>query len=171
MADFQVAYAWMMDNEDSAREYAQVPDAPPGAYAISGINSHAFPDQFAVVAAIPQGYRGVYIRRFYQANFWNQWFGQLTSDELAKRVFDAAVNMGPGTAVTLLQKAVNSLNRGTASEDGVWGPLTILGCDACDLNALAVAFIAARCQHYRDIVVTNPADEKYLANWIVRASK
>ena len=47
MSDFSVCFEWMMDNEDARRAYAQVPDAPPGAFAISGINSAAFPIDFA----------------------------------------------------------------------------------------------------------------------------
>ena len=43
MSIWTTAYNWMLDNEDAEREYKVVPDAPPGAFAISGINSAAFP--------------------------------------------------------------------------------------------------------------------------------
>ena len=33
------------------------------------------------------------------------------------------------------------------------------------------AFRNARCKHYQDIVAANPADQKYLANWLARAQK
>ena len=58
MADWNTSYNWMMDNEDYPRACRQVPDAGPAdagpCYAISGINSAAWPNQFASIAAIPQ---------------------------------------------------------------------------------------------------------------------
>ena len=119
MADFQVCYNWMMDNEDQGRQYKTVPDAPPGAFAISGINSSAFPTQFAKINALTLDQRGAVVEQFYQDTFWNKWFDQIASDELAERVFDSAVNMGPGTAVKLLQTAAG------CPADGVWGPQTV----------------------------------------------
>ena len=170
MAVFQIAYNWMMDNEDARRAYAQVPDAPPGAFAISGINSAAFPIDFADIKVIPQVQRGPAVQRFYQAHFWNTWFAQLFSDDLAKRVFDAAVNMGEGTAVKVLQTAINALG-GALTVDGGWGPATLAAANAANPGALVAAFINAREEHYREIVQNNPADAKYLPNWLARAGK
>lgn len=160
MASFDVAYEWMMDNEDSRREYAIVPDV--GGQAISGINSHSFPAQFAAIAALPQAERGPAVRNFYMLEFWNHWFDALVSDDISKRVFDASVNMGGGTAVRLLQQAVGVF------VDGAWGPETVAATNA---SSPVAAFIAARCQHYRDIVTAKPSDEKYLEEWLARASK
>lgn len=170
MASFQTAFEWMMDNEDARRAYAQVPDAPPGAFAISGINSAAFPVPFEVIQSIPQASRGDTVRRFYQVHFWNNWFSQLISDDLAKRVFDAAVNMGAGTAVRLLQAAINALG-GALTVDGGWGTLTLTAANSANQAALIAAFIEARENHYREIVQNNPADVKYLQEWLARASK
>ena len=170
MAVFQIAYNWMMDNEDARRAYAQVPDAPPGAFAISGINSAAFPIDFADIKVIPQAQRGPAVQRFYQVNFWNRWFDKLLSDDVAKRVFDAAVNMGAGTAVKLLQTAINALGA-AFTVDGGWGPMTLAGANAANPEALVAAFIEARENHYRAIVQKNPADTQYLQNWLARAGK
>lgn len=164
MADFATAYAWMMDNEDEAREYANVPDAPPGARAISGINSEAFPVQFAAIAAIAQANRGPAVQNFYESQFWNSWFAQLTSDDLAKRVFDESVNAGEGTAVKLMQMAISP----SLTADGCWGPKTVAAANSGDYVTL---FISLREQHYRNIAAANPADEKYLDEWLARAKK
>ena len=56
MASFEVAFNWMMDNEDASRAYKTVPDT--GGMAISGINSAAYPSDFARINAIQQGLRG-----------------------------------------------------------------------------------------------------------------
>lgn len=177
MADWNTAYNWMMDNEDRARACAQVPDAPPAGvpgpcYAISGINSGAFPTQFSEIAALAQSDRGPAVQSFYQNHFWNRWIEQLESDELCKRVFDFAVNAGPGTSTKCLQRAVNSLGPDKAiAEDGGWGPATVAAANAADADALVYAFKAHRVAHYQAIVDANPADARYLAGWSARAQK
>lgn len=171
MASFDIAFEWLMDNEDAKREYAEVPDAPPGAHVISGINDSKFPNQFDVIATLPQAQRGPAVKAFYDGIFWNPWFGQLISDEVAKRVFDAAVNMGEGTAVKLLQTAIEAAAGISLGVDGEWGPATLHGANNCNPDMLAAAFRNVRSQHYREIVLNNPADAKYLNGWLARASK
>ena len=174
MSSFSNAYQFMISNEDSLHEYKIVSDAPPGAHAISGINSATYPTQYAAIAAISQANRGPAIQQFYQTEFWNKWLEQLVSDNLAARVFDAAVNMGPGSAVRLLQVSVNSLQNNALHVDGGWGPNTVLHSNQLsipdDCNIVA-AFKDARIQHYQHIVTNNPANGKYLAGWIARANK
>lgn len=171
MAGFEIAYDWMMDNEDSARAYAIVSDDPPGAHAISGINSAKFPILYEYVAALPQSQRWSAVKDFYQKEFWNNWFMELVSDELAKRVFDEAVNAGEGTAVKQLQIAINNVSGGSVTVDGGWGPLTLQAANLCDGAMLCAAFKAARAQHYRDIAAANPAEAQYLQAWLARAAK
>ena len=77
MADFETSYAFMIENEDSAQAHAIVPDSPAGAHAISGINSAAFPAEFAAIADVPQDKRGPLVEDFYRRHFWNQWFALL----------------------------------------------------------------------------------------------
>jgi lysozyme family protein len=170
MTDFLVCYNWMMDNEDSQRKYATVPDAPPGAQAISGINSAAYPSEFASINALPQNQRGPAVQNFYQVRFWNQWYDQLVMNDIAKRVFDCAVNNGPGTAVKLLQSAANFVGCGIVV-DGVWGPATVNATNGCGISQIVPAFQQARISRYKAIVQANPSNQKYLAQWIARAEK
>lgn len=175
MASFEIAYNWMMDNEDRGRQYKTVPDAPPGAQAISGINSVAYPTLFAYINATPQSQRWSAVKDFYQKEFWNQWFSQLLSDDVAKRVFDAAVNMGPGTAVKILQEAINVFKTPALVVDGGWGPNTVAGANGVLSSALVTAFQQERLEHYKAIVASNPSDSKYLGTeqfpgpWWIRA--
>jgi lysozyme family protein len=174
MANWDTSYNWMMDNEDPARAYAVVPDAPPGAFAVSGINSAAFPGEFEAIAALAHNERALAVEQFYERNFWNPYAAQITSDEIAKRWLDAAVNMGPGTAVKLLQQAVN-WSRDSAPislvVDGQWGPRTVEEVNKCNQDELVSEFQQARIEHYQAIVAANPAKEKYLAGWLARARK
>jgi lysozyme family protein len=173
VADFNVAFQWAMQFEDPMRACSQVPDAAPAGvagpcYAISGINSGAWPAQFAAIAALPEGQRAAAVEAFYQAQFWNRWLAQLTSDDVAKRVFDFGVNAGSGTSVKALQQSVNALGGGLAV-DGGWGPLTVASANSADPSGLVRAFIAARVAHYQAIAAANPADAVYLNGWLARA--
>ncbi|HUD73842.1 MAG TPA: putative peptidoglycan-binding domain-containing protein, partial [Terracidiphilus sp.] len=156
MADWKTCFNWMMDNEDAGRKYAIVPDV--GGSAISGINSHSFPLQFAKIAAFPQPNRGLEVETFYRAEVWNKWFDQLASDDVAKRVFDMAVNGGSGTAVRLLQRACNGLAVGGSiiDEDGRWGPETLDAANSSyERGSIVGAFQNAREDHYEDIAAKN----------------
>lgn len=168
MSNFDVAFDWMMDNEDTQRKCEIVSDAPPGAHAISGINSYSFPSAFRRIAALPPASRMTAVSDFYLVYFWIPGsLALLNSDEIAKRVFDAAINMGSHTAVKLLQSCLGP----SIEPDGIWGPLTVTAVNEADLNALVEAFKTARADHYRKIVQNNPESEKYLKGWLARCVK
>ena len=174
MAHWNTAYNWMMDNEDTARACAQVPDAPPGAFAISGINSAAWPEEFAAVAALPQNQREPLVQQFYENHFWNMWYAQLVSDDLCKRVFDFAVNAGSAASVRCLQQAPNALAGSGAAQivdDSDWGPMTLDAANSADPAALVEAFQVERAAYYQAIVAAKPHLSIYLAAWIARARK
>jgi lysozyme family protein len=177
MADWNIAYNWMMDNEDFSRACKQVPDAgPAGAgpcFAISGINSAAWPTQFAGIAAIAQDQRANAVQQFYEENIWNNWFAQIASDDVCKRLFDFAVNGSSHQAVQCLQQALNSLGgSGTPlKEDGGWGPMTLAALNAADPNALVTAFKTQRVAHYQAIAAAHPDKAQYLKAWTARAEK
>jgi lysozyme family protein len=178
MASFEVAYNFMMDNEDAARACANVPDV--GGSAIAGVNSKDWPVQFQKIANTPQDQRGPLVEQFYQMHFWNDWFDDLTSDEVAKRVFDASVNMGSVAAVRCLQQACNSLKRtdpsGLPTEfhlhvDGELGQDTVNAANATDSAALVGAFQHHRVAYYDDLIAKNPALAIYKDAWTARAEK
>lgn len=176
MADWTTCYDWMMDFEDAQREYKQVPDSAPvgvdgPCFAISGINSGAWPDDFAEIADRDQASRATPVKQFYQDRFWSHWLEKLASDEVAKRVFDLAVNGGIGTSARILQRALNTLQSGTVNADGLWGPGTIAAANAADPAALIDAFRQQRIAHYQSIADKNPAKKRYLDNWTARANK
>jgi lysozyme family protein len=173
MASFDVAFGWIMQFEDPQGCCAVTPDAPPSGcsvpcYAISGINSGAWPADFGQISAIPQDQRMQAVHDFYQANFWNTWYDQLYSDHLAKRVFDFAVNGGSGAALKCLQRGINALG-GNVTVDGGWGPDTVAAANSFDPGAMIQAYVDARCAYYQSIVANNPQDAKYLNGWLKRA--
>ena len=159
--DFYTSFGFCMTFEDPKCECAIVPDV--GGYAISGINSAAFPSEYALIAGAAPSARAPLVKNFYLAHFWNPWLEGLADIELKKRVFDAGVNMGAETAVKLLQEALG------LTVDGAWGPKTLAAANTAN-NAVA-AFINARVAHYEAIVARNPVDAKYLDDWLARARK
>ena len=167
MANFDVCLNWVLDFEDAARQYKTVADT--GGQAISGINSAAFPSEFAAINSCPQAQRGPLVQAFYQRNFWNQWYVQLADDGIAKRVLDMAVNGGAVTAVKLLQGSLG------IHADGLFGPLTVTETNA--YPDIVGTYKAARLEHYKAIVQKHPEYAKYLGTeqtpgmWWIRATK
>jgi lysozyme family protein len=174
MASFDVCYNWMLDQEDPRREYKIVPDAPQGAHAISGVNSAAFPDEYAAIASVEQSQRADLIKKFYLNHFWNKWLAQINSDEVCKRVFDFSVNAGSHAAVKCLQEAVNILAQETGmteiKEDGCWGQNTVKSANTCGVSLIS-AFQQTRVAHYEAIVDAKPELAHYLPQWMARALK
>jgi hypothetical protein len=178
MADPAVCIAWALNNEDFKNLHDIVPDLPGnwvivngvktwnGAHAISGINSAAFPKQFAAIAAIPQDQRGPAVNNFYQTEEWSTWFAQIISNDLAKRAFDWAVNGGSGTSAGTLQTAIDA-SGGHVTVDHGWGPITVAAANAIDPAVLVPAFQQARVAHLKEHDANNPD----LAGLIARALK
>lgn len=171
MSQFQPALSFVLDNEDRLREYEAVPDAPVGAHAISGINSAAYPEQYAKVAAIPQSERGPAVSDFYESEFWNPLGAAgIASQDLANRVLDQAVNGGLKTGGMLLQTAANACGA-TLLIDGSIGPNTLSVVNSLDPDKLLVAFKQARVNHYNRVAARSVELRQYLKNWLTRASK
>ena len=174
MANWDVCFNWLMDNEDRARSYAIVPDV--GGSAIAGVNSKDWPVQFQKIANLPADQRGPLVALFYQMHFWSDWFDDLTSDEVAKRVFDASVNMGSVAAVRCLQQAISTIeDRAPGNEDfnlsidGVWGQITVREANDTGPGELVSEFQQARVAHYQAIAAAKPELAHYLPQWTARA--
>jgi lysozyme family protein len=147
--DFQTCYNWTMGFEDRERKYEAVPD--PGGSAISGINSHYWPAEYASIAAIPQAQRGPAVENFYLCKMWKPIIAQLNDVEIGKRYFDSIVNLGDEEATLLLQRAIVALGyseTGTVRVDGVIGPLTVAAANEAIPDRLVTMFKELRAAHY-----------------------
>lgn len=164
MSSFDICFSFVLPNEDfDPPRYEIVADpvhgVDPSAKAISGINSHFWAADFAVIAAIPQPQRGPAVAAFYQKNFWGHWLGSLISNRIAAMTLDASVNQGAGWAVRFLQGASG------ATVDGAWGPDTVASANAANLDYQVGRFIELREDRYRE--VGGPS----LPGWLARAAK
>lgn len=162
MSQFPPFFAYVMGFEDPAHLYRLVTDNNGGGV-ISGINSKSFPDDFAAIAAKPEGQRPAFVAQFYQAKIWNRLqLGGLTSQDVANRVGDSETNQGAVTASELLQRAINSVHAGSVVEDGVIGPATLEAANQTDPDSLLAAFRVQRLLSYQAVVAHNPEDAIYL---------
>jgi lysozyme family protein len=99
--------------------------------------------------------------QIYQDDYWNKFqYGDITSQRIATKVFDAAVNMGPVRAVRLLQLAVN------VQADGVLGVQTIAAVNAADESNLMDEFKAQLAKYYCDL-----GKPEFMLGWLRRAVK
>jgi lysozyme family protein len=168
MAQFLPAFQYLMQFEDPEQTFAETADNR--GQVISGVNSLAWPQDFAIIAALPQSERAPAVSNFYLSKFWNPMLaGGIDSQDVANRYVDCGVNCGARPATEMLQKAVNALHAATVAEDGVIGPLTLEAVNATDPDAILAAFRSQRAAYYEAIVAANPADQPYLNGWLRRA--
>lgn len=109
--------------------------------------------------------------RIYRSRYWDKpGIGRLP-EALQAVVFDMAVNMGPKTAIRLLQQTLNGLGRAVAT-DGVIGKITsgVAARAVADLGAGAVvnAVCDRRAQYYRNIVARDPSQAVFERGWLRR---
>lgn len=106
---------------------------------------------------------------FYRRHFWDRYgYGDIHDLLVAAKVFDLAVNMGPGPAHHCLQRALRAC-RMAVVEDGVLGPATRKAVNDAQFQGLLPALKAEAAGYYRALAAANPARQKWLAGWLNRA--
>ncbi len=121
-------------------------------------------------------------RSIYRKDYWDRLkLDEIKSDEVARKLFDMAVNMGVKQAVAYAQMGLNSVLSSSSAyssgvaEDGVPGPFTMarLDYESSDPHRAEefVNVLRDMCRmHYRRVVAADPSQEKYLAGWLKRAA-
>jgi lysozyme family protein len=133
-----------------------------------GISAKAYPD--VDVERLTRAQAAAILRR----DYWDALRLHRVDDrDVAAKVFDMAVNLGPGTAVRCAQRAVNYLSRRTdeLAVDGVLGPKTLGAINALRPRSLLLALRAYHTKRYVELV-EDPDDtryERFAAGWLSRA--
>lgn len=128
----------------------------------AGINSLAYPRDFAFTASLNLADRPAAVAGFYQREFWNEWMNQL-SNPVAAYLLDSCVNQGPVTGVKILQRAVAFCDGEAMVYDGLLGTQTVSRANSCPPTTLRAAFQTEREDAYRQIGGPN------LTKWLERA--
>jgi lysozyme family protein len=106
--------------------------------------------------------------QIYMTYFWNpHHIGSIGDQDLANKVFDLTVNMGPGGALPPLQSAVNACG-GTCAVDGVLGPISIAQINALDPANLLAQYKQLVAQRYTAIATANAELTGDLNGWLAR---
>jgi len=154
MANFEEAVKIVLQNEGG---FIDNP-ADPGGATNFGISQRAYPsrdiEHMTKMEAIA----------IYEADYWK--FGEITSQRVATKVFDLAVNMGEYVAVRLLQVSVGVIEAGPLIADGKLGPQTIAATNAADEEKLMDELKAQACLYYAKI-----GKPEFLLGWLRRAVK
>jgi lysozyme family protein len=111
--------------------------------------------------------------QIYKTYFWDcHHLGSINDQDLANKVFDLTVNMGPGGkvrpgALTLLQAAVKACG-GQCTVDGVLGPISIGQINALNAAALLAQYKQLVAQRYTAIADGNTELAGDLTGWLSR---
>jgi lysozyme family protein len=105
----------------------------------------------------------------YRRDWWQAYgYGQIKDMMVATKVLDLSVNMGPGTAHRLTQRALRAVGL-MVSEDGVLGPVTLGALNQVMPSNLLSALRAEAAGYYRCLAVKQKSFEKFLTGWLNRA--
>lgn len=165
MADFLPAYERMIANEGGYR-LVDVP-GDRGGQTYAGISRRSWPN-WAGWRTLDAGQtpEASEVRQFYRDNFWSPMrLDEAQSQRIASTLFDFAVNAGPATAAKLAQIIVGT------TPDGRIGPRTLTALNSADEDRFGLAYTLAKVARYRDIVLRDRSQAKFLLGWIDRALK
>ena len=153
MAEFELAISIVLRNEGG---YEDDP-SDPGGETNFGISKRSYP-QVDIKNLTEEEASAIYLR-----DFWK--FDGIDNQMLANKVFDMSVNM-KHSAIRILQRLLSGL-----AIDGEYGADTEKEINAANAFLLLVRYQEALAQYYRDLVASNPAEEKFLAGWLRRAAQ
>jgi lysozyme family protein len=111
------------------------------------------------------------VLEIYYNNYWKAAKCDVLPERLQLPVFDTAVNMGVGTAIRLLQGALNEfiINREKKLKvDGIIGTKTLEAAQTLNPQAVAKKLLEFRLYRYCDIVKKNTRLVKFLKGWVRR---
>ena len=174
MADFMRALPFVLNNEGANLPHGGKCDIPgdTGGRTNNGISTPALADFNSCHPELgfPSDTWALtkdQIATVYRLGFWK--FDGIDDQACATKIFDMDVNMGLPSGVLLAQKAANHLGAGIA-EDDHYGPGTEAALNACDPAKLMDALVSVSNDHYQQIVAKHPDDQKFLSNWLHRAT-
>jgi lysozyme family protein len=177
MADFKQAFANTLKFEDANRSGEVTVDA--GGRTRFGIAARFHPELSEAFFSGPAEDALAEAEKIEEAGYWNVLrLGEVSSQAVANKLFDMAVNMGVRQAAVLAQRAANGLLHAAAqpgapaillAEDGNIGAKTLAGINALDGASYVQVLRDLSMDLYRHIAALNPAQAVNLAGWLRRA--
>lgn len=184
MADFGIAFHYLMQNEDSRLSGNVTPDpsaSDPEAIARFGINSAAHPEAVASgFYTMPIADALEWAQKLYKIRYFAGIGGySIACQDIANKFFDLAVNEGLNQATKIVQRACNSVltPNGTAvgylplTIDGIAGEKTSEAINACAPEQLLPAIKSYAVQFYKDVALRQNWDPRKLEALLARAQR
>lgn len=104
---------------------------------------------------------------YYSERYWKPLYSQITSQDIADKIFDMGVLFGVGEAILLLQHVLKT-GFPEIEPDGIFGPSTLGAVEQADDTSLLNAYKSALVAHALQIVVKKPEEKKFVAGWGTR---
>jgi lysozyme family protein len=104
------------------------------------------------------------------AQFYRFWWrryniNDISDQALAAKCFNIGFNVGPQTAIMILQRTLG------VADDGILGPETANAANSCDAATILMQYKARIVLHYQEIVAAHPERIGDLPGWIARANR
>jgi len=107
---------------------------------------------------------------FYRVQWWDRYgYEKLDCQEVATKIFDTAVNVGPVRAHKIAQQAVNTLGSPPVLCDGLMGAQTISALNSSPTGLLLPRMRVLLAAYYEKLVSDNPKLAGFLPGWENRA--
>lgn len=109
-------------------------------------------------------------RQLYRRCFWDRYrYGEIERQDVATKVFDCSVNMGPSQAHRLAQLAA-SVCGAVLDADGLLGDRSIQALNRVDPQLWLRAMRSQMEARYHEIVRRTPDRARFLKGWLRRAA-
>ena len=117
------------------------------------------------------------VKDFYKVEYWDKFRGdEIRSQMVGEELFDTAVNMGLGTAIKFLQRALNVLNRREKlyqdlTIDGGMGTRTLAAMLTLKEDVLLTKVMnVLQGEHYVEIMLNDETQEDNARGWFSRVN-
>jgi lysozyme family protein len=154
-SDFNVAIKVVLANEGGLVDSP----ADPGGLTNFGISQRAHPNVDIRHLTADSA------AEIYRHEYWL--YGDLNSQDVATKLLDMSVNMGPKRAITLVQISLNDIGE-HCGVDGKWGPATESTINGSDAVVLLPEIRASQSHYYTNLVARDPSLYQFLKGWLRR---
>lgn len=151
LSTFEAAFRFVLTEEGADTNDPN----DPGGLTRYGIAQNKHPDVNVSQLTLAQA------KAIYRTSYWQPIHAQELPPAVALALFDAAVNVGPAKAVSMLQKALG------VEIDGVVGSRTLKAAGRQGTEVLP-RFLANRAAYYLELAEFKPRFRVYLNGWLAR---
>lgn len=136
----------------------------PGGETKYGISKRSYPNLEIKKLTIDQA------KEIYHNDWWIKYrYNQIIDIEVATKIFDISINIGPANMHRILQRSVNFVSYTNLKVDGIIGPMTINATNNSDFDILLEEIKHQTAEYYYFLVKRNNKLREFLFGWLNRA--